>query len=280
MGAAVATFRDMLLDAQKTNDSLLCAGLDPNRDLFPESIRSTGDPHDVIAFNRAIIEATSDIVCCYKPNLGFYLPLGRAGIDALIDLRHSTPAHIPLLLDAKVGDIDTTTAAYARAYFDEWGFDAVTAHPFMGKDSLAPLMDYTSRGVFLLAKTSNPGSGFLQDRLLGDDRELVSHAVARSAVDWNTHGNLGLVVGATYPNELREIRQRAPGLPILVPGVGPQSGELEASVAAGLDEHRAGLLVNASRAISNASSAADFQDAARAAAIDLRDRINAVRRSA
>jgi orotidine-5'-phosphate decarboxylase len=278
LGVTVTAFRDLLLKAQKTNNSLLCVGLDPNVALFPDSIRKSGDAHSVTAFNRAIIEATSDIACCYKPNLGFYLPLGQPGIDALIDLRRAVPANIPLLLDAKVGDIDTTTAAYARAYFDAWGFDAVTANPYMGRDSLAPLMEYANHGVFLLAKTSNPGSGFLQDRVVEGTGERVSHVVARTAIEWNSHNNLGLVVGATYPEELRQIRDIAADLPILVPGIGAQSGELEASVAAGVDQHGAGLLINASRAISYASTGSDFQDAARAAAIGLRDRINAARK--
>lgn len=275
MGVASTDFRALLLEAQQVNASLLCVGLDPDLHLLPESFKK--DPGSIIPFNRAIIEATSDLACCYKPNLGFYLPYGHAGIAALIDLRHSIPSHIPVLLDAKVGDIDTTTAAYARAYFEEWGVDAVTAHPFMGQDSLAPLLAYRDRGVFVLAKTSNPGSGLLQDQAIGPDGERLSHRVARFARDWNTHGNVGLVVGATYPDELREIRSIAPDLPILVPGIGPQSGELEASVRAGVDANDSGILINASRAISYASSGPDYQDAARAAALALRDRINSAR---
>jgi orotidine-5'-phosphate decarboxylase len=270
-------FSRLLSRAQETNDSLLCVGLDPDLTRFPDTLSKGPAGQRLIEFNRLIIDATSEFACCYKPNLGFYLPLGQPGIDALVDIRKHTPAHIPVLLDAKVGDINTTTAAYARAYFDEWGFDAVTANPYMGHDSVEPLLEYADRGIFLLAKTSNPGSGFLQDREVGGTGEKVSHLVARSAVEWNAHGNLGLVVGATYPGELGSIRAIAPDLPILVPGVGAQSGELEASVAAGIDRKASGLLINASRAISYASSGTDFQDAANSAALDLRNRINATR---
>ncbi len=265
MTVASTGFHALLRQAQRTNDSLLCVGLDPDISRFPDGLAR--EPESVVTFNRAIIEATSDLACCYKPNLGFYLRYGAAGIAALKDLRRAVPAHIPVLLDAKVGDLDTTTAAYAHAFFDEWRFDAVTANPFMGRDSLQPLLDYKERGVFILAKTSNPGSGFLQDRRMDGGEERVSTFIARSAVEWNEHGNVGLVVGATYPEALAEIRGIAADLPILVPGVGAQSGELEASVKAGIDGAGAGLLINASRAISYASSGADFQEAARAVAL-------------
>lgn len=277
MTVASTVFSELLHDAQQANNSLLCVGLDPDIQRFPDGIAKT--PESVVAFNREIIEATSDLASCYKPNLGFYLRYGRAGIDALADLRQSVPAHIPVLLDAKIGDIDTTTAAYANAYFDEWGFDAVTAHPFMGQDSLQPLLNYTDRCIFVLTKTSNPGSGFLQDRVLDGSDQRVSIVVARNAGKWNVAGNIGLVVGATYPRDLAEVRAVARDLPILVPGIGPQSGELEASVKAGIDGRATGLLINASRAICYASPGPDYQDAARSAAMALRDRINAARAS-
>lgn len=273
-------FTQMLIEAQQRNNSLLCVGLDPDLSRFPSINGSKPDSSSIIAFNRAIIEATSDLACCYKPNLGFYLHHGYHGIDALIDLRKSVPSHIPVLLDAKVGDINTTTAAYAQAYFDAWNFDGVTVNPFMGKDSIEPLLAYREKGIYLLSKTSNPGSGFLQDQEITGTGERISHMVARTAVEWNVDGNIGLVVGATWPGEMRSIREVAPDLPILVPGVGAQEGELEASVAAGIDCRGAGLFINASRAISYASQGEDFQDAARAVAIDLRDRINSTRAAA
>ena len=279
MEATRTGFGTLLKEAQKRNNSLLCVGLDPDVNRFPDNFRNGSIANPIVQFNRAIIEATSDLASCYKPNLGFYLPYGQAGLEALADLRAAVPDHIPVLLDAKVGDIDTTTAAYARAYFDEWQFDAVTANPFMGHDSIAPLLQYKERGVFILAKTSNHGSGFIQDQMLRDGDQAVSHYVARMANEWNAAGNVGLVVGATYPEQLGDIRSIAPDLPILVPGVGAQEGELEASLRAGLDTAGGGLLVNASRAISYASSDVDFQDAARAAATAIRDTINQVRQS-
>ena len=252
---------------------MLCVGLDPVPARFPRSIGTDGAA--IRRFNREIIQATADIACAYKPNLGFYLPFGHDGLDALLALRADVPAHIPLLLDAKVGDIDSTTEAYAQAYFDEWGFDGVTAQPFLGHDSLLPLIDRADHSVFILAKTSNPGSGFLQD--VDIDGRPVSSRVARAALDWNVHGNLGLVVGATYADQLRDIRAQVGDLPILVPGVGAQAGDLAAAVTAGLDSTGYGLLINSSRAISYASSGSDFAEAARAVALELRDQIEEAR---
>lgn len=271
------TFSALLRGAQERNQSLLCVGLDPDVRRFPDGIGRR--PESISAFNRAIIEATADLACCYKPNLGFYLAYGLTGVEALIALRRDVPARIPLLLDVKVGDMANTVEAYARGYFDEWGFDALTTHPFQGYDAIEPLLRYQDRGVFILCKTSNSGSGLLQDRVL-DDGEIVSDLVARLATDWNVAGNVGLVVGATYPAQLARTRALAPDLPILVPGVGAQGGDTAAAVRAGLDARGAGLLVNASRAISYASDGRDFQDAARRVALELRDTINAVRAEA
>ena len=262
-------------DCWERTGSMLCVGLDPVAERFPSVIGKTGSA--IRRFNRAIIEATSDIACAYKPNLGFYLPYGVDGIEALAAIREDVPDHIPVLLDAKVGDIDTTTSAYGRAYFDEWGFDGVTAQPFLGHDSLEPLINYRDRGIFILAKTSNPGSGFLQDAQI--DGTTVSDRVARAAVDWNAERNLGLVVGATYPGQLGSIRQAVGDMPILVPGVGAQAGDLQAAVSAGIDSNGYGLLINASRAISYASDGPDFDEAARRVALGLRDQIDHARRN-
>jgi len=263
-------------DSWRRTGSMLCVGLDPVLERFPDALGK--HPSALRTFNREIIQATSEFACCYKPNLGFYLPFGHAGLDALMALREDVPAEIPILLDAKVGDIDTTSEAYAQAYFDAWGFDGVTAQPFLGHDSLAPLIARRDRGVFVLAKTSNPGSGFLQDELI--DGRPVSQRVAEAAVEWNTHGNVGLVAGATYPEQLREIRRVAGDLPILVPGIGAQAGDLEAAVRNGLDSEGYGLLINASRAICYASSGSDFAEAAHQAARRLRDEIEVARQQA
>lgn len=273
-GATTIRFADKLRDAQAVNRSLLCVGLDPDPARFPESIGRS--PESIVVFNRAIIEATADLACCYKPNLGFYLSYGALGVESLAQVRRDVPAHIPVLLDAKFGDMDITSVGYARAAFETWNFDAVTVNPFLGHDALMPFLAYQDRGIFILAKTSNPGSGLLQDRRL-DDGSTVSMAVVGLANDWNTAGNVGLVVGATYPEQMAEIRAAAPDLPILVPGVGAQGGDLEAAVRAGVDRDRAGILVSTSRAISYASSGSDFKDAARSAAEALRAQIEAAR---
>lgn len=275
-GATMTRFADKLLNAQAVNSSLLCVGLDPDPGRFPDSVGNT--PDSIVAFNRAIIEATADLASCYKPNLGFYLAYGALGVEALAQVRRDVPRHIPVLLDAKFGDMDITSAGYARAAFETWNFDALTVNPFLGHDALLPFLAYHNRGIFILAKTSNPDSGLLQDRRL-DDNHTVTMAVVHHANAWNTAGNVGLVVGATYPAQLAEVRAAAPDLPILVPGVGPQQGDLAAAVLAGLDANRAGILVSASRAISYASSSPDYQSAARAAAESLRAQIEAARAS-
>ncbi len=255
--------------------SMLCVGLDPVLDRIPTSIRNGAAP--LRTFNQEIIQATSKFACCYKPNLGFYLPFGVEGIEALMALREDVPSDIPLLLDAKVGDIDTTSEAYAIAYFDRWGFDGVTAQAYLGHDSLEPLLARTDKAVFVLAKTSNAGSGFLQD--IEVNGQPVSSKVALAACDWNTAGNVGLVVGATYPEQLETIRSQIGDMPVLVPGIGAQQGDLDAAIRAGLDSNGYGLLVNASRAICFASSGDDFAEAAHDAARNLRDRIERARTS-
>lgn len=277
MAVETRTFAQRLRTAQESQGSLLCVGLDPDIARFPDGVARS--PDAVAGFNRAIIEATADLACCYKPNMGFYLQYGIPGVEALARLRDDVPAHIPVLLDAKLGDISVTSTGYARAVFETWRYDAVTVNPFLGRDSLEPFLAYPDRAIFVLAKTSNPGSGMLQDRLLAGDNgdETVTMAVVRHAREWSSGGNVGLVAGATWPRQLAEIRQAAPELPILIPGVGAQEGDLTAAVAAGLDADGYGILVNASRAISYASSGRDFQDAARAAATAFRDAINAAR---
>ncbi len=273
-GAIVTRFVDKLRSAQEANRSLLCVGLDPDPARFPDAVGKS--PESIVAFNRAIIDATSDLACCYKPNLGFYLSYGALGVESLAQVRRDIPAHIPVLLDAKFGDMDITSVGYARAAFETWNFDALTVNPFLGHDALMPFLSYQDRGIFILAKTSNPGSGLLQDRRLDDDT-TVTMAVVNHANQWNTAGNVGLVVGATYPAQMAEIRAAAPDLPILVPGVGAQGGDLEAAVRAGLDANGAGIIVSTSRAICYASSGSDYQDAARATALALRDQIEAAR---
>jgi orotidine-5'-phosphate decarboxylase len=227
-------------------------------------------------FLRGVIDATRDLVCCYKPNLAFFEALGIAGQLALRSLLLAMPSGIPVLVDAKRGDTPQTMHAYARAIFDELNADAVTVNPYLGRDSLQPFFEYADRGVFVLCKTSNPGAGEIQDLLVDGTRPLFLH-VARQAVTWDIHGTLGLVVGATYPADVAAVRRVAPGVPILLPGVGAQSGELEQSVQAAIDSDGGGAIVNASRSVLYASSGSDWQAAARAEAEKLRSAINSAR---
>ena len=276
-----ASFAGRVRQLAERNDSLLCVGLDPDLRSFPESLRrrhADDVAGAIVAFNRAIVEATADLVCCYKPNLGFYTAYGPAGIRALAETRQLIPPHIPVLLDAKVNDIGHTAAAYAAGYFDAFGFDAVTANPYLGEDTLRPFLERRDRGVFILCRTSNPGSGDLQELPVvgeGDATAPLYEVVAHRVAAWNArYGTCGAVVGATYPRELAAVRAVLPDVPILVPGVGTQGGELERTVRAGVDADGFGMLVNASRGVTYASSGDDFADAARRVALELRDAIN------
>jgi orotidine-5'-phosphate decarboxylase len=277
-------FHSRLNAASHANDSLLCVGLDPDLKRFPASLRDDTDvARAIVTFNTEVIEVTADLVCAYKPNLGFYLAHGAAGAAALEETRRRIPRHIPVILDAKVGDIGSTAEAYATGYFDTWGFDAVTVNPYLGEDSLVPFMCRADRGVIIVCKTSNPGSGDLQDRKLEaeGDSEAMYLTVADRVAAWSERwpATLGLVVGATFPAELGTVRQHCPDLPILLPGIGAQGGELEASVRAGLDSNGGGILVSSSRSVLYADQdpESNWKAAVRAEAVKLRDAINAVR---
>ena len=228
-------------------------GLDPDHGLMPID--------DVFAFNREIIDATCDLVCCYKPNLAFYEALGPRGLVSLRrTVQYASLKGIPVLGDVKRGDIGNTASACAAAIFDYYGFDAVTVNPYMGEDSLAPFLEYTDKGIFVVCRTSNPGSGDLQSLLVsrenGEQRPLYMEVAARCN-EWNTYGNVGLVVGATYPEELGQVRAQCPNLPILLPGIGAQGGDLCASIASGLDSRGGGLIITSSRQILYASRGND-----------------------
>jgi orotidine-5'-phosphate decarboxylase len=269
---ATLSFRERLRAAARSNDSWLCVGLDPDPVLMPDGV-------GLDAFLRGIVEATQDLVCCFKPQIAFYEALGLDGLRSLRVLLSEIPSVIPRLVDAKRGDVPATAAAYARALFDGLGADAVTVNPYLGGDSLAPFFDYADRGVFVLCKTSNPGAGEIQDMAVDGSEPLFLH-VARQAQTWDRFGTLGLVVGATFPSDVARVRAIAPDAPILLPGVGAQAGDLESAVRAAVDTAGGGMLVNASRSILYASRGADWQAAARAEALRLRDAINAARASA
>lgn len=262
------TFYAKLQRAWTRSDSMLCVGLDPLEDRLPAVFRGVDQPY--FAFNRAIIEATQAHACAYKPQFAHYAATGRLDeLEATCRfLRASFPDHV-LILDAKRGDIGNTAGQYAREAFDIYGADAVTVNPYMGGDTLLPFTERTDKGVVVLCKTSNPGSADLQDLPLASG-ECLYEAVARLAVsEWNGHRNLALVVGATFPEPLRRVRELAPGMPILVPGIGAQGGDLEATLKAGLDADGWGLLINSSRGIIHASSGDDFAQAAESAALSL-----------
>ena len=258
-------FLDKLRAASKRNHSLLCVGLDPDPELMPQ-------PHAAL-FLQEIVEATADLVCAYKPNLAFFEAMGTGGMQTLLEGLRSVPEQIPIIADAKRGDIGNTGSAYATALFDVLGFDAATVNPYLGGDSLAPFLERKDKGIFVLCRTSNPGAADLQDLLLADGRPLYQ-AVAEKAREWNRHGNVGLVVGATYPKETTKIREICPDMTFLMPGIGAQGGDLSAGVRAALNSSGEGLIVSVSRQVLYASRGRDYAAAARRAAQELRDRIN------
>ena len=259
-------FLEKLLQAARSNRSLLCIGLDPDPELMPKV--------DVFQFNRAIIDATSDLVCAYKPNLAFYEALGIEGLKALERTVAYIPKGIPIIGDAKRGDIGSTARAYARALFETLGFDAATVNPYLGYDSLEPFMEYKEKGVFILCRTSNVGSADFQALTLTETSRPLFELVAQRAREWNLYGNLGLVVGATYPEELRRVRQICPEMPLLIPGIGAQGGDLASAVRYGVDAKGEKAIISSSRQIIYASRGEDFAAAAREAALNLRDQIN------
>lgn len=253
-------------------NTLACVGLDPDPALMPVD--------DVFVFNRSIIDATHDLVCAYKPQLAFYEALGIEGLQALgatVEHIRRVAPEVVVVGDAKRGDIGTTAAAYARAMFEVWDFDVVTVHPYLGRDGTQPFLEYEDRGVLVVCRTSNPGARELQDvKLSSSGGQTVYQRVAEMASEWNERGNVGLVVGATYPEELAQMRSAHPSMPILVPGVGAQGGDPGVAASAGANADGRGMLVSSSRGIIYASSdKASYPDAARAATLELRDGINA-----
>jgi len=273
----VSRFIDRLLECSRRSNSLLCVGLDVDPERVPEPLRGRGDW--VAQFNRGVVEATSDLVCAYKPNLAFYEALGEEGMEGLRETLKAIPPDVLVIGDAKRGDVGHTARAYAHALFDGFGFDAVTVSPYMGKDSLEPFLAHEERGAFVLCKTSNPGSGDFQNLscMAPEGRLPLYQLVALRARQWNSRGNVGLVVGATYPQELAAVRGLTPDLPLLIPGVGAQAGDLERTILNGTDAAGELAVINSSRQVIFASSGVDWRDAARAAAAQLRESINGYR---
>lgn len=273
-------FLEKLLTAERQNHSLLCVGLDPEPDRLPESLRALPVEKAIVQFCQAIIEATAPYVSAFKPNLAFFEVLGPGGLSALQEVIRAIPAHIPVIADAKRGDIGNTARSYAAAIFETYGCDAVTVNPYLGYDAVAPFLAYRDKGVILLCRTSNPGARDFQDLRVQDGDGQSSplyEVVARRVQTWNEAGNCGLVVGATYPQELRAIRALCPDLPILVPGIGAQGGDLEATVPAAVDEYGERAIISASRAILYADSGPHYATVAASVAQTLRDQINQAR---
>lgn len=254
-------------------------GLDTDSERIPESVAPGAAPAErVVEFNRRIVEATADLAAAYKPNAAFYEALGAEGFRALEEtiavIRVSAPG-AAVILDAKRADIGSTNAGYVTAAFDQLGADAITVHPYLGGEALSPFLERSEKLVFVLARTSNPGAGEFQD-LVADGVPLYRHVARAVAGSWNAAGNCGLVVGATYPEEMKAIREDIPAeMPILIPGVGAQGGDVAAVVAANRDAGSNAFLIAASRSIIYASSGEDFAEAARAEAQSLDAKIRA-----
>jgi orotidine-5'-phosphate decarboxylase len=263
-------FTDKLLNASRKNKSWLCIGLDPDPELMPEI--------DVLQFNQAIIEATCDLVCAYKPNLAFYEALGTEGLAILEKTVKYIPGDIPVIGDAKRGDIGNTARAYAKALFAVLGFDAATVNPYLGFDSIEPFINYQDKGVFILCRTSNRGATDFQN--LCTNGLPLYEAVAQKAQEWNIYGNIGLVVGATYPEELKKVRSICPEMPLLIPGIGAQGGDLASAVGYGVDARGENAIINVSRQILYASKEKNFAQAARNMAEKIRKQINDYRNKA
>src|SRR3989338_3021591 len=301
------TFIEKLIFAVERNDSLVCVGLDSDFEKIPECLKSgkekggnpprpEGSGHPpaggdfssrqrgdiILKFNKAIIDATKDAVCAYKPNSAFYEALGGRGIEVLKQtiayIKEVAPS-IPVIVDAKRADIGSTNEAYVEFVFSYLGADAVTIHPYLGREAVLPFLAQKEKGIIVLCRTSNSGADEFQDLLVeASSREELYKVVARRvATEWNTNGNCGLVVGATYPEELEEVRTLVGDMPILVPGIGAQGGDVEKTVRAGLDSKGRGIIVNSSRGIIFASKGEDFAERAKEESVKLRDEINKYR---
>lgn len=271
----MSQFIEKLERAWDVNGSLVCVGLDPEIERFPPQV--VDQPSPIFQFNKAIIDATADLVCAYKPQFAHYAAYeAEDQLERTIDYIHRTYPGIPVILDSKRGDVGNTAERYAIEAFERYHADAVTVSPYLGGDSMEPFLKYEDKGVIILCRTSNPGAGDLQDLEVGGRR--VFHIVADLAARrWNARGNCALVVGATYPRELAEVREIVGNMPFLVPGVGAQGGDVAQAVQSGQTAAGTGLVISSSRSILYASSGEDFVSAAREATLKLRDQINASR---
>ncbi len=271
-----STFMQALRARWQSADTLVCVGLDPEPAKFPP--RFAGDPDAVFAFCRDIADATAEFACAFKPQIAHFAALGAEdALRRLIAHLHATHPGVPVILDAKRGDIGSTAQRYVAEAFERFDADAVTVNPYLGRDSVQPFLERADKGVVILCRTSNPGAADLQDLPIahaGSTRPLYQHVAETIARDWNGHGNVSLVVGATWPEQLREVRAIVGDMPFLVPGVGAQGGDVAAVVTNAKTADGAGLMVSSSRAILYASNGDDYAGAAAREARTLRDAIN------
>ena len=262
--------------AWQKNNSLLCVGLDPDPAKFPAHLKDR--PEAIYEFCRAIVDATADLVCAYKPQIAYFAgESAEAQLESIIDYIHAEYPGIPVILDAKRGDIGATAAQYAREAFVRYQADALTVNPYMGFDSIEPYLEYPDCGLIVLCRTSNPGGSDLQNLDLAGGGKLYQHVAGLVAEKWNRHGQAALVVGATFPAELSDVRRIVGEVPLLVPGIGAQGGDVQVAVNAGRTAAGTGLMINSSRAILYAGKGEDFAQAARAVALKTRDEINQYR---
>ena len=274
-------FMQQLTQARERSNSLVCVGLDPEPARFPATLRDR--PDAIFDFCRTIVDATADLVCCFKPQIAYFAARrAEEALERLIAHIHSNHPGVPVILDAKRGDIGSTAQHYASEAFDRYRADAVTLNPYLGRDAVQPFLDRADKGVVILCHTSNPGAKDLQELEvldeIGTGHKLYQHIAHLVARDWNAHGNCALVIGATYPQELAEVRHIVgDAMPLLIPGIGAQGGDVAAVVHNGKNSIGAGLIISSSRAILYAGDGDDFASAARHATQSLREEINAYR---
>jgi len=274
------SFIASLNDAWEKNNSLLCVGLDPDPAKFPAHLK--GRPDAIFEFCKSIADATADLVCCFKPQIAYFAAQrAEDQLEALIAHIHAKHPGIPVILDAKRSDIGSTAEQYAVEIFERYQADAITVNPYMGRDSVDPYLAYADKGVILLCRTSNPGGSDLQFLDVGGGVKLYEHVARIIATEWNTTGQCALVVGATFPGEIARVREIVGDMPLLVPGIGAQGGDVEATLSAGRTQAGTGLIINSSRAILYAgvkeNSGEDYAKAARRVAQETRDTINRYR---
>lgn len=272
-------FMTALRAAWQQRDSLLCVGLDPDPAKFPAHLQ--GRPDAILAFCTQIVDATADLVCCFKPQIAYFAAhRAEDQLEALIEHIHAAHPDTPVILDAKRGDIGSTAEQYAIEAFERFRADAITVNPYMGRDSVDPYLAWPEKGVILLCRTSNPGGSdlqFLEVDTPHGRMKLYEHVARTVADDWNASGNCALVVGATFPGEIARVRELVGHMPLLVPGIGAQGGDIAATLAAGRTTNGTGLMINSSRAVLYAGKGEDFAEAARRVAEDTRDAINGCR---